>query len=680
MAAVTSSIVDPTASSAIPGPSRPSKASRASDSIINTTTAPSSRTKSGSKKANSASFDLEIVVASVPGRRISTATSNSAASTRGKARASISSSKPNESSGDETDCDALPRETARKKISVDRNRRRSNSTTMDNRARSNSAVGNEDAPLTARQKNRTRTTTIVRASPPPLPLPRHAGTEDPPEAVPASDASEDPLLINTTAKPVGSKGSRRGSGSKVSKARRQLVVESDEEPVDTDEVVADQAPETEDLDADEIGPTRLGPQKRGGGSRASTCKRVAVSEDEDGALEALGAARRAMEHAEELDDDYGGSRPRPKKGKAAADGATRKRTRSSKQDTAGDEAPAAAGPSTSTLRRPPTITKDEATAPRNPATGSVPPETTRSGRPTRNKPKRLGTNFVDESPVRRAAPAPPAPASRGGKVVSAPTAAAAAAAAVVAGGTTAPVSTRTASKKRSIVHDSEDDEEEAPGIAGDTIPAAVDGGVDVADQEPAPEKAQAPAEEAEQETAAPVARRGKLKQRKQIASSSDAEDEGAASDATSAINTGDEFDNDSEEGEEPVRGGSKGKQKPAPPDSAGSVAGTLSTSMKPGGSKRPRLSTSPNRSRGRSASTEERIEQMMKAAAEDEDQSLLKPASRSSTVSRVGRIDRGATTDAEGDEAEAKASPDRSEDESKASHSRPLVCRTSKLN
>lgn len=611
-------------------------------------------------------FDLKIVVAPNPRRRTSTAASKSGASGKSKARNSITSTtskaskKRDAESSDDTDYDTLPGEKAAKKTATSTRRKETNTT---ERVRGSSRdLDHDDNAALPRKKNRTRTSTIMRDSPPPRLVKNGA------EEMPVSDASEDPLLIRANEKSESAEHPH-GGAPRPPKGRRPIAVEdSEEEGISAGGDDAGSAVATGGGDADSSAPKRNGPPKRGG---SSDSRRVAVSEDEDGAREAQEAALRAIEQADEMDDDYGGSgRKATKKGKAAA----KKRVRTgSKRGAEGDEVAGAAS-SNPKLRRPPTITKDDVPVKKDlPASSSVSPETTRSGRPSRNKPKRLGTSFVNESPIRRAAPAPPAPALHGilpplppmGDVSSISSAIPTA---------DQPAPGRTASKKRSIVHDSEEEEvggEERVEAGGPAKPA--EGGASSANAgESALKNLQIGGEQDQPATTAGTARRDKPKQRKQIVQSSDAEDEGAVSDATSAIRTGDEFSDDDDGGvEKPTRGGKKGKEA-ARPARADSTASKSSTAQ-PTANKRPPLSTSPNRARGRSASTEERIEQMMKAAAGDEEQSLLKPASRSSTAKGVKKAAKGVTTDDEEEEEEEKARTSSSEAESKASLSRAFA-------
>ncbi|GAA5978217.1 hypothetical protein JCM10908_004276 [Rhodotorula pacifica] len=658
----TSSIVDPTASSAVPGPSKQqaSKATCTADSIVMTTTnTPSSRTNSASSKSKYPEFDLEVIIPAKPARRTSTTTSTSTASAKGKARASITS-KPiaksvAEDSGDETDYDALPGQKPSKKATGG-----GENGAVKNCKRAGSGahgVDGDKAALPA-QKNRTRTSTIMRESPP---LAKNGSVEE----VPASDDSEDPLLMGSDAGPARIDG-ERPRGSKAPRPRRQLIVEeSDEENAPATEEANSASATTRGDDANEPDPKSKTSVKRTGS------KRVAVSEDEDGVREAQEAAIRALEQADELDDDYGGSSSRAKKGKGAAKGAARKRTRSSKGGAAieesaaaeGDAAPKKAGP-----RRPPTITKDDAPPPAKKRllpqaavdSSSVSPETTRKGRPTRNKPKRLATAFINESPVRRAEP-PPAPVPAPAPIPATfDEAAAATMAEALSEADVAmmdkPASTRTNSKKRLAVHDSEEEGAQADAVDGSAaIPVEVN--AEFTAEESVQKEAELQPKVVKPSTAASTSRRTTAKQRKQVVPSSDAEDEGAASDATSAIKTGDEFSDDDDE--EPVRGGRKGgKKAAAPPSRANSAASKAST--KPAATKRPRLSTSPNRSRGRSASMEEKIEQMMKAAAGEDEHSLLLPASRSSSTNVGENKGKAAASDDEAEEEDEMpaSSPD----------------------
>ena len=647
----TSSIVDPTASSAVPGPSKPSKASRTSDPIAmmtTTTTSSSSRTTSASnKKTSLKGFDLEIVVVPNPLRRTPTAASRSAASATSKARdssTSKASKKRDAESSDDTDYDTLPGEKAVKKTATSTRRKETNTTESKD-------LDHDDAAL-PRKKNRTRTSTIIRDSSPPR-LVKNGAEEE----MPVSDASEDPLLIRANDKSENAE-QPHGGASRRPKGRRPIAVEdSEEEGTAAGGDETGRAAATGGDDAGSSAPKRKGPPKRGG---TSDSRRVAVSEDEDGAREAQEAALRAIEQADEMDDDYGGSgRKATKKGKAAA----KKRVRAgSKRGAEGDEG-AAAAPSKSELRRPPTITKDDVSVKKDPpASSSVSPETTKSGRPSRNKPKRLGTSFVNESPIRRAAaPAPPPVPAIHGKLPPLPPMGDSSSTSLATGASEQAILARTASKKRSIVHDSE--EEEGERVETRESPKPAEGGASNTHAgESAPKKLQTGGEQDQPATTAGTARRGKSKQRKQIVPSSDAEDKGAASDATSAIKTGDEFSDDGGGAEKPTRGGKKGKEV-AGPTRADSTTASKSSTTKPTANKRPRLSTSPNRARGRSASTEERIEQMMKAAAGDEEQSLLKPAQRSSTAKEVKKAAKGVATDDE----EEKAPTSSSEAESKAS-------------
>lgn len=584
-----SSIVDQTSSSAIPGPSKPAKASRSSDPIVLTTTTPSSRTSSGPTSAATKAAGFELVIGLTKSTKRTGSSSSSDA--KGKARADPQ----------------LP-----------------TSTTDDS---STSA---------ARASLKDRSKTIAHDSPEP------EGAE---RALGAPPTSPDVLLLDPTTLPhlhgQPNKKRKPSVGNHFDDGSSEILATSVEE-------AAAALPRTESKQS----------------SRANS-RTAAVSEDEDGRTAAQREAQRVNERLEEEDDDYGASGKRkkakkpkaqPKKRAAAAvappapasigsgNGDTSRR-----QDSVEAEQVKAKQP-----RRIPTLPKDGVPASSKAATQATSPEQPTSARPKRQRKERTSSAYVYESPLKSnaktAVPVLAVPETQEQEPEQA-------AAAPVTKAATLPEKVAKQAGKRkgaAIVHDSEEDDEvDSVKAAGPRGPPPEDADALKADT-PQPQ-AEPPAKTKE------AARRTKANQRKRIVASSDAEDEGGASDATSAIQTGDEFSDDEDE---PVGGRKKGKGK-------ASARGKGASGDPVPVAKRPRLSTSPNRSHGRSASTESRIEQMMKAAATDTEDSLLMAASKTGATSR--KNNRLAIEDDE-EEKEADPTPGSSNEETKVCHSSGLFC------
>ncbi|BGP53844.1 hypothetical protein JCM8202_004511 [Rhodotorula sphaerocarpa] len=558
-----SSVIDPSASAALPGPSKPSKASRASDSIEMTTTTPSTRTGTG--PSHNKSLDIEIVIGSNRGSKRTVSGSSSASKAKGK----------------------LGRE------------------------QSHQHVDEDDAPRLSDLRER-RSKTIAHASPEP--------DGDGRAASPGSE-SPDELHMNPTR--------RVPSLEKVSTKKRKASLEA---PADDlgEEVLAvtSEAPTNGSTGAD------VATKKRKPGSRANS-RTAAVSEDEDGRDAAQLAAIRANEQAEEQDDDYGATKKRKKSVKkqkaapkkqgsasaaAAASEAVTEREVGDAGASAQPEAEKALAVETKAPpRRVPTVPKKDVPAKTRaePVPSSDQPT---PGRPRRQRKERTYSAHVNESPLKtNAKAAPQAP-----KISVQPQASVSAelpqeqeaqeAEAAQAGPPQRKQNSKRPRKTPAAVQDSEEEDHRgAADTPADMVAAPPESAGPPHAADPAPVLAEASAP-----------RRTKSNQRKRIVQSSDAEDEGAASDATSAIRSGDECSDDDgpvvRVGEKASKGKTK-KNAAAKEDGAGRA-------------KRAKVGEAGDRSRRRSASTEARIEQMMKAAETDQDASLLLGSSKVSAASR----------------------------------------------
>lgn len=577
-----SSVIDPSASAALPGPSKPSKASRVSDSIEMTTTTPSTRTGTG--PSHNKSLDIEIVIGSNRGSKRTVSGSSSASKAKGK----------------------LGRE------------------------QSHQHVDEDDAPRLSDLRER-RSKTIAHASPEP--------DGDGRAASPGSE-SPDELLMNPTR--------RVPSLEKVSTKKRKASLEA---PADDlgEEVLAvtSEAPTNGSTGAD------VATKKRKPGSRANS-RTVAVSEDEDGRDAAQLAAIRANEQAEEQDDDYGAKKKRKKSVKkqkaapkkqgsasaaAAASEAVTEREVGDAGASAQPEAEKALAVETKAPpRRVPTVPKKDVPA-RTRAEPVPSSDQPTPGRPRRQRKERTYSAYVNESPLKtNAKAAPQAP-----KISEQPQASASAelpqeqeaqeAEAAQAGPPQRKQNSKRPRKTPAAVQDSEEEDHRgAADTPADMVAAPPESAGPPHAADPAPVLAEASAP-----------RRTKSNQRNRIVQSSDAEDEGAASDATSAIRSGDECSDDDgpvvRVGEKASKGKTK-KNAAAKEDGAGPA-------------KRAKVGEAGDRSRRRSASTEARIEQMMKAAETDQDASLLLGSSKVSAASRKN----SANAAVESDEDEEEQGP-----------------------
>ncbi|GAA6047588.1 hypothetical protein JCM3770_001578 [Rhodotorula araucariae] len=409
-------------------------------------------------------------------------------------------------------------------------------------------------------------------------------------------------------------GSKARKGKEKKRARRTIVQSSgDEDEDETLAPAAEKAPSPPAPTDKESSPDPISvpsasagaPPKRKRSASSASRRRTgepAVSEDEAGQAAMLAALRAADERGEEEDEDYGG----PKK----------KRTKSRKDSSKGKDRKAAP-------KRRPTVKKDGSAVP-EPIDGPAPADACPSSSPAKiSKPRRRPSKHkvaqveserddqLDEPQpvIADARISTPAPAGRSDDDEE-------------VGGASKP-----AKRKMTIANDSEEDEAPAPATA--PAPGAK------------PKKAAGKSKKKAPVAASPpVARRG----RRTAASKNpycpsseaepepEAEDAGAASDATSAIKTGDELSDVDEDDEPVVRGEKKAKRTKGKHKGKGKgkVQQDEEKAEEPAVVPAPsslasasEVSNSPDVSRRRNTSIEDRVAKLMKAADGPPEESLI---------------------------------------------------------